>query len=212
MLQTLAPWFGYLATLLLAIALIVGSDLKFRWLSAAGNITFVIYGWALHAPPVMLTNFILLMINVFFLYRLYNKAELFETISFDTGGLMIEKFLAFYKDDIASYFPEFSKEKLAGNINFVVLRNLVIANIFSIKPEENGVAEVYINYTVKKFRDYKVGLYLFKKEKQLLISKGVETIYYKTVANKQHRKFLIKMGFTTATINGKDCLMKKISD
>ena len=150
MLYQLTPWFGYLASLLLALGLIINNDLKFRWLNTGGNVAFIIYGILLHAMPIVLTNSVLLAINLFFLYRIYNRKELFELLEFNSGGILIDRFLSFYKTDIADYFPDFGKEQMEGNINFVVLRNLVIANIFSDRLSTDGNAEVILNYTVSK--------------------------------------------------------------
>ena len=208
MLYHLAPWFGYLASLLLAIGLIISNDLKFRWLNTGGNIAFIIYGVLLHAMPVVLTNSILLVINLFYLYRIYNRKELFELLEFNSGGILIDRFLSFYKMDIADYFPGFRKEQMEGNINFVVLRNLVIANIFSARLSADGNAEVIINYTVAKYRDFKVGRFIFEQEKEYLLTKGIKKLMYREVPNKQHKNFLSSMGFKEAIIDGQTCMVK----
>ena len=161
MLEQIAPYFGYLASLLLAIGLLVNNDLKFRLLNTAGNIAFIIYGLVLGAMPIILTNSILLAINLFYLYKIYNRKEKFELLEFSSGGILVDRFLSFYEKDIAAYFPDFKREQLEGNLNFVVLRDLVIANIFSAKLADDGTAEVILNYTVTKYRDYKVGRFLF---------------------------------------------------
>jgi len=54
---------GYLASILLAISLLVNNDLKFRWLNSFGCLSFIIYGLMIHAFPIILTNVILLVIN-----------------------------------------------------------------------------------------------------------------------------------------------------
>ena len=133
MLQQIAPYFGYLASLLLALGLLVNNDLKFRLLNTAGNIAFIIYGVVLGAMPIILTNSILLAINLYYLYKIYNRKEYFELLEFSSGGIMIDRFLPFYQKDIAAHFPDFKREQLEGNLNFVVLRDLVIANIFSAR-------------------------------------------------------------------------------
>lgn len=195
MFQHIAPYLGYLATLLLALGLLVSNDLKFRWLNTGGNIAFILYGAFLGAVPVMLTNGLLLGINGYFLYKIYHRKELFELLEFSNGGILVDRFLAFYQKDIAAYFPGFQREQLEGNINFVVLRDLVIANIFSAEPGQDGQARVVINYTVPKYRDYKVGRFIFEKERNFLLSKGVKQLWYAAVAHPQHKKFLQVMGF-----------------
>ncbi len=211
MLQQIAPYFGYLASVLLAIGLMVNNDLKFRWLNTSGNVAFIIYGVVLGAIPIILTNVILLTINLFYLYKIYNRKELFELLEFSNGGIMVDRFLSFYQEDIAAHFPEFKREQLQGKLNFVVLRDLVVANIFSAKVAADGTAEVVINYTVNKYRDYKVGRFIFDKEKQYLLAKGVTKIYYKQVANKRHERFLEVMGFTPQPIGDNTYLAKNIN-
>lgn len=210
MLMQIAPYFGYLATVLLAIGLLVNNDIKFRWLNTAGNIAFIIYGIFLNAAPVILTNALLLSINLFFLYRIYNRIERFELLEFSNGGIMIDRFLAFYQQDIASYFPDFKREQLEGKINFVVLRDLVIANIFSAAVSDNGIAIINLNYTVPKFRDYKVGPFIFDKEKQSLIIKGIQKVMYTSVANPRHEKFLKVTGFKKMDIDGRPHFVKDL--
>lgn len=212
MLQNLAPWFGYFATLLLAISLLVNNDLKFRWLNLGGCVAFIIYGVILNAVPIVLTNLLLLCINAYFLYQIYNHKELFEILASEHAGKLVEKFLFFYAPDIKKYFPNFEYKQIEGNINFILLRDLVIANIFSAKKIDDGTAEVIIDYTTIKFRDYKAGRYFFEKEKKLLLSKGIKKLFYSTVDNQKHKKFLLKMGFRNEIINGKECLTKNLSD
>lgn len=189
---------GYAASVLLAISLLVTNDLKFRWLNTWGCISFIIYGILIHAFPIILTNSILFLINFFYLIKLYNAKEDFELIEFKGGEKLVHKFLLFYKDDINKYFPDYVHEENESNLNFVVLRDLVIANIFVAALDANGNAFVKINYTVAKYRDYKVGEFIFKREQKFLISRGICCIIYKKVSNKNHERFIKTMGFKKA--------------
>lgn len=209
MLAAVTPWFGYLASLCLIIALLVSNDLKFRYFNTAGNIFFITYAIILQAYPVLLTNLILLVINLVYLIKVYQRKEVFDLLEFKGDEKLARQFLQFYKKDINSYFPQFDPAMMQGNINFVITRDLVIANMFSAKIE-NGDAEVVLNYTVLKYRDYKVGTYLFEKEKDFLHAKGINRIVYTHVDNKNHGRFLKVMGFTPAVINDKNCLIKNL--
>lgn len=196
MLVQIAPYFGYLASLFLIIALLVNSDVKFRIYNILGTIAFIIYGIIFKAYPVLLTNGILFAINIYYLIKLYQHKENFDIVAFSADEELTKKFFAFYKEDIQTYFLGFEEQQLKHNINFVVLRDLVIASIFSASVDENGDATVAINYTTKKYRDFKVGQYIFEKEKQYLISKGIKRVVYKNVENKSHLHYLKTLGFT----------------
>ncbi|MEO5968069.1 MAG: hypothetical protein ABIP68_09295 [Ferruginibacter sp.] len=196
MIQQIAPWFGYLASLFLIVALLVNSDLKFRWFNGFGNITFITYALFIGAYPVLLTNVILLGINAYFLIKIYTKKELFDLIEFSGNETLAIKFLEHHRIGILDYFPNFTSDNIKGKLNFVVLRDLVIANIFSANLNADGDAEILLNFTVPKYRDYKIGKFIFEKEKDYLNSKGVNRIVYNNVTNKNHEKFLKVMGFT----------------
>lgn len=186
---------GYIASVLLAISLLVNNDLKFRWLNTLGCFAFIFYGILISAFPVILTNSILLLINAFYLIKIYRTDENFDLLEINRDDKMIKKFLFFYRSDIDAFFPEYNYQTEGGSIMFVVLRDLVIANIFSATITDDGNALVNINYTVPKYRDYKVGKFIFDRENKFLISKGVKCITYKKVFNKNHERFLKVMGF-----------------
>lgn len=96
MLNTIAPYFGYLASLLLIIALLVSNNLKFRWFNTMGNIIFIVYAIVIAAIPILLTSGILLCINLFYLIKIYRKEENFDLIEFKGDEKLVHKFLEFY--------------------------------------------------------------------------------------------------------------------
>ena len=210
MLHSIAPYFGYLASLCLIIALLVNNDLKFRWFNSFGNIFFITYAVLLVAIPVFITNVILLCINLYYLIKIYTRKENFDLLQFVGDEKLSLKFIDFYAADIGGYFPSFKKEDLVHNLNFVVTRDVVIANMFSAALSANGDAVVALNYTLPKYRDYKVGTFIFEKEKEYLISKGVKRIVYHEVTNKGHLDFLKASGFVLKDVNGKNCYVKDI--
>lgn len=192
---------GYAASVLLAISLLVNNDLKFRWLNTWGCIAFIIYGVMINALPIIITNSILLLINAFHLVKIYRRNENFDLLEFSKDDKLIHKFLSFHQNDIQAYFPEFNPEEEGNNINFVVLRDMIIANIFVASVMNDGTALVKINYTVPKYRDYKIGKFLFQKEKQFLLSKGIQRLVYTKVFNKKHEAYIVKMGFEKELMN-----------
>ena len=201
---------GYIASVLLAISLMVNNDLKFRWINAGGCLFFIIYGVFISAWPIIITNSFLLAINIFYLIKIYNSHEDFELIEFQGTERLVKKFLDFYSADIHNYFPEFKHEIKEEQINFVVLRDLVIANIFIAQLKPDGSAIIRLNYTVPKYRDYKVGTFIFKKDRKFLVSKGIKEIVYEKVANKEHLHFLLKMGFQHSDFNKSSYFLRLI--
>lgn len=192
----LAQLLGYFAFIFLAVSLWVTNDIKFRWINSFGCLSFVCYGIIIQAFPIVLTNSVLLAINIYFLFKIYRRQEKFELVEFKNDAALIPRFLSFYKKDMEAYFPGFAmKEQEQNEIRFVVLRDIVVANLFIAALHENGDAVVKINYTVPKYRDYKVGRFLFEEGKEFLHRKGIKRIVYTKIDNPKHEKFLQVMGF-----------------
>ncbi len=60
----LADWFGYAAggTVLLAFSM---RDIKtLRWVAIVSNLLFIVYGWLVWLPPVLVLHTILLPLNI----------------------------------------------------------------------------------------------------------------------------------------------------
>jgi len=199
MLEIITSIVGYLAAFFLAVSLLINQTLKFRWISAMGSLCFIIYGIMLHAFPIILTNSILVSINGYKLIKLYQIKEVFEFIDIKKDDEMVKRFLKFYQNDINKYFPDFTFNNDEGKICFFVLRDLNIANIFIGKKTDHKSISVEINYTIQKYRDYKVGKFIFDKNRSFLLSKGISKIIYNDVHSSQHKKFLKKIGFTKLT-------------
>jgi len=201
---------GYLASAILALSLMTGNALRFRWLNIAGCVSFIVYGVLINALPVMVANSFLLCINIYQLVKLYTYKENFHHIAFKTADPFVEKFLSFYKADIEKFFPGYHFTTDEGRICFVVLRDMVIANIFVARLNNSGRATVEINYTVEHYRDYKVGSFIFDKEKEYLLHLGVKEIVYEAVPNINHENFIRVMGFKKEQVDGTICYLKTL--
>jgi hypothetical protein len=210
MINILAQLLGYLAFIFLAISLWVNNDIKFRWINSLGSLSFVFYGIFINAFPIVLTNAVLLSINIYFLFKIYRRQEKFDLVEFTRDAALIPKFLAFYQKDVQSYFPDFIMEDKNDEIKFVVLRDIVVANIFVATVDAAGNAFVKINYTVPKYRDYKVGRFLFDEGKSFMNQKGIKRIIYTEVKNLQHERFLKAMGFSKEIFENRSCYIKNI--
>ena len=209
--ETLPLILGYLAFILLAISLLVNNEIRFRWLNSMGSLSFVLYGLMIDAFPIIITNGLLLCINIFYLIKIYTTDEDFDLIEFFSTDSLIQKYFSFYQKDILTFFPNFSLQDKENELRFIVLRDLAFANIFVAQISPEGIAFVKINYTVPKYRDFKVGRFIFEKENKYLRSKGIKQIVYKEVINKNHIQFLKIMKFKKVIIDGNKCYAKELS-
>lgn len=67
-------WVGYAASLFIVLSLTMTSIVKLRIINSVGCLLFIIYGLNLNAYPVVISNALIVMINVYNLYML-SKSE-----------------------------------------------------------------------------------------------------------------------------------------
>lgn len=187
---------GYLATVFLGISLMTKNSIRFRWINGAGCLAFVIYGFLIGAVPVLISNLLLLVINMYYLVKLYQTEDYFDLVEFKEDDKLVEKFLLFYEKDIQAYFPDYVSSEDENRIRFVILRNMIIANIFVAEIKDGGEAEVLLNFTIPQFRDNKVGKFLLNSKRDYLIEKGVRVLHYRKVSHPGHANYLRVIGFS----------------
>lgn len=72
---TIWEWIGYLASVVVAISLTMSNIKKLRWWNLIGTALFVAYGIAISAYPVALVNFFIVLIDAYYLIKLYREAD-----------------------------------------------------------------------------------------------------------------------------------------
>ncbi|MBB1437490.1 YgjV family protein [Shewanella sp. SG41-4] len=68
-------WVGYLASVVVAISLMMSDIKKLRWWNLIGAALFVAYGLAIDAIPVALVNFFIVLIDLYYLVKLYRESS-----------------------------------------------------------------------------------------------------------------------------------------
>lgn len=68
--------FGYTASVIIAISLMMKDIVKLRWLNFAGCGMFVIYGMAISAWPVAAMNTSVCCINLYHLLKIYRAKHI----------------------------------------------------------------------------------------------------------------------------------------
>ena len=64
-------WVGYVASIMIAISLIMTDIVKLRVINSIGCILFAIYGFTVKAYPVGIINSFIFFVNSYYLYKFY---------------------------------------------------------------------------------------------------------------------------------------------
>jgi len=184
---------GYLASLLVAISLMMSAIVKLRIINLLGSLTFTIYGILIDAWPVALMNAFIVFVNIYYLAKIYRDDQYFQILRSSEESNYLTKFLEFYSDHIKTYQPEFSFEKSYNYVVFV-LSDMVPAGLVIGNKKDDGTLEMDLDFVIPSYRDFKIGSFLFEKNSEELKQDGIRKIVTPT-GNEDHNKYLKKVGF-----------------
>jgi len=186
---------GYAASLLIATSLMMRSIVRLRIINLAGAATFSLYGFLIGAYPVGVLNLLTASINVVQLARLRKRREMFRILEVTPTSQYLQYFLAFQRDDIRKFVPDFEFDPDASGLALFVLRDLVPAGLF-LGEIRDGILTVALDYAVPQFRDLKIGQYLFVDQASWFIERGARELV-SPAGMPEHRAYLERMGFET---------------
>lgn len=153
-----------------------------------------LYGFAIHALPVGFLNFFIVLIDLYYLKKIYFTEEYFSILTIRPNSFYLKQFLSYYKKDIEKYIPEFNFSEENFNVSIFILRNMVPAGLFLGKKEDDGTLNIELDFVIPEYRDFKIGRFLFFKNIDFFKKLNITSI--KTTSTIQfHMKYLEKMGF-----------------
>lgn len=192
---SLLQWIGYAASVIIAVSMTMNSILKFRWINLAGAVTFSIYGFLIGALPVGFLNGFISFVDIYYLYAIYSKKEVFEILEVRADNRYLLRFLQFHDHDIQKFFPGFVYKPEMNTISFFILRDMAVAGIFLAHREKDHCLVVGLDFVLPAYRDFKNGRFIYLRLKQQFIKEG----FRKVIAegrSEQYGKYLKKLGFS----------------
>jgi hypothetical protein len=185
---------GYAASVLVAVSLMMSAIVKLRIVNMIGAFTFAIYGVLIGSIPVAAMNAFIVLINIYYLAKIYRDREYFQLLRVKNGSDYLNAFLNFHKKSIQTYQPGFT----AGNdhnFSLFVLRDMIPAGLLLGSLNENGELNVRLDYVIPNYRDFKIGNYLFNDKVDYFVKQGVRKITSPS-GNEDHNRYLEKVGFS----------------
>ncbi len=187
-------YLGYLASVIVLVSLLMSSIKKLRWINLIGSITFATYGFLIGSFPVGFLNIGTVIINVYYLFKMYTSKDYFTVLLLETKTQFFEFFTKFHQKDIIQFFPKENYQINRLGVSFYILRNAIPAGVFVSSPYDENTLQIELDYVTKEYRDFKMGIYIFEKQKDLFLSKGYTHLLTYT-NNRKHERYLMKMGF-----------------
>ncbi len=192
---SILQWVGYLASVIIAASMTMNSILKFRWINLAGAITFSTYGFLIGALPVGFLNGFIAFVDIYYLYTIYSKKEVFEILEVKAENRYLIRFLQFHNKDIQRFFPGFSYKPEMNTISFFILRDMAVAGIFLAHREKDHCLVVGLDYVIPEYRDFKNGKFIYLRLRNRFINDGFTKVIAEGNSVK-YSEYLKKLGFT----------------
>jgi len=191
----LLQFIGYTASIIIAISMTQNSIVKFRWINLLGATMFSTYGFVFGAYPVGILNGFIMLVDLYYLKKIYFKKDIFDTLEIRKDNKYLLKFLEFHQHEIEKSFPGFEYKPDINTISFFVLRNMAVAGIFLAHMEGNHTLKVGLDYVVPEYRDFKNGKFVYQSIQKSLSEKGITHIIAQSNV-KTHIRYLLKCGFS----------------
>lgn len=185
---------GYIASVLVAVSLMMSSILRLRLINVVGAVLFATYGFLIGSMPVAAVNVFIVLINVYHLVRIYrSRDEYFRILEVSPDSKYLAYFLELNRADILRYEPQAVTHPLDHHVIFFVLRDVIPAGLVIGERTRDGAFEIHLDYVLPGYRDFKVGDFLFR-QAEFFSSRGVRRILARAY-NRQHSRYLRRMGF-----------------
>lgn len=189
--ETFIQILGYFSTVLILISFLMTSVVKLRLLNLAGSVIFVVFAFLTGSYPTAIMNIGLCIINIYFLIRLLHAKRLTLMLPIELDNAYLKAFLAFYKEDIRTYFPQFNAEAPQADAAYFVYYDMDPVGLTMGNRTAEGALDLTLDYTIPKYRDASVGRFLYP---QLLGEEGFTALEMRNASDK-HLGYLKKIGF-----------------
>ncbi|WP_281647415.1 YgjV family protein [Parendozoicomonas sp. Alg238-R29] len=186
---------GYFATLLTAVSLSMSSLVRLRWFNMFGSFCFGTYGLLLGALPVVLLNYYLVAMNMFYLWKMYNEKSHFRVLPASVSDQYLNEFINLHKSEIKEFFPPFSLRDDREYTALMIHRDLSLAGVFICHRNEDNTMEVDLDFVLPPYRDLKPGQFVFCENSKFFTEQGVSKIV-SAEGSEDHATYLAKIGFS----------------
>ena len=171
----------------------MNSAFRLRLINLAGAAAFVVYGLMIGAYPVAVLNILIVFADLFFLSHYLFKKEYFSIVEITYDSEYLRYFLKFFGRDIAKLFPEYAYNTNEQTKVILIVRDLVPAGIL-LYEQTGDKAVIHLDYVVPRYRDMKIGRFIYRNSRTFFINKGIFVIMTKLYGKNQLR-YLRRMGF-----------------
>ncbi len=201
-------YLGYVASVVIAISMLMNSIQKLRWINLFGAALFSTYGFVIGALPVGLLNGFIVGIDIYYLIKMYSTKDYYRLLEVRHDNKYLEAFLEFHNDEIKKFFPDFQFKPEMNKLSLLILRNMSVAGVILAHEYDNKTLKIGLDYVIPEYRDQKPGKFVYTQNLYYFSKFGYEKLCSKP-HSKTHTKYLKKMGFSVFD-NNTELMFKRL--
>ncbi|POR03087.1 hypothetical protein AU468_05910 [Alkalispirochaeta sphaeroplastigenens] len=187
-------WFGYLASILVALSLTMSSIVRLRWVNLTGSALFATYGFIIGSFPVALLNLFIALTNIFYLAKMHRERDDFKIIQLSGSDQYVACFLETHRDEITELFPLFQDQELPRLDVFYLVKNAVPIGILAGHRVDEETFCIDLDFVRPAYRDFKMGRFVYDPE-GFFRTRGIGRLHA-PVCGSRHDRYLERMGFS----------------
>ena len=185
---------GYGGSVLVGLSLMMANIWRLRWVNLFGAGTLTVYGGLIGAWPVVTLNSFIVVVDVYYLVKLSRERDVFSFFEVPQNMPFLREFLRFYSADIEKFAPGFELHRTQTPHVRLILRNMLPVGLFVCGPAKNGEAEIYLDYVVPGYRDFKSARFVYSDDHDGLRAAGLHT-FVATARVPAQRRYFRRVGF-----------------
>lgn len=188
-------WFGYAASLVILVSLMMSAIVKLRWINLAGAIMFSAFGFLIGSIPTGALNAGIAAIDIYYLARLYRERDRVAIVRADPQSELFGYFWRVNEEEIRSIFGDVDLGP--DHEVFFLLRNNNTAGILAGRRVDDRTFRIDVDYVTPQYRDFRIGQHVIAEENIGERLPGVRRLVA-SPGGPDHQAYLRKVGFTPA--------------
>jgi hypothetical protein len=194
--------FGYVASVLIALSLMMSNIKRLRWINLFGAAAFSAYGYFIDAYPVFILNGWIALVDVYYLVRIYQVKDQFDLVRIrSVKSPLFDLLKERYGNDIIQLCKKFQWQQLDDAVVLLLFRNMKPVGFFAYRElNDKGKVEVLLDYLIPEDRDFKAAKFMFTGQKNKLNQEGIKHLIVQASDN-QHELYLKRVGFVKKADN-----------
>ena len=185
-------WFGYAASVVILVSLMMSSIVKLRWINLVGAIMFSTFGFLIGSIPTGGLNAGIAVIDIYYLVRLYREKDAVAIVGADPEAEIFRHFWSVNEQEIRRIFGRV--EILPRYDVFFYLRNNNTAGVLVGERNSADTFRIIVDYVTPFYRDFRIGQYVIAEANLRERLPGVIHLVAEP-GNDEHRAYLRRLGF-----------------